>query len=257
MFKPKTDKINAFSKLYPEAITQLESIFDKPSNVYIDFANVFHWSEKLGWHIDLERLKQFLDSFDTIKNVRFYNGTVPGDQFSEAIINQAQKHGYVVKTKPIKRMRLSIDVSGTPDGSPAVLQNFIKKPLLNKLDVETIKFLNNKLLELNKAGTKYVEQWKCNFDVEMGRDMYLDFERNGVQNFILWSGDSDFADPIEQLIQDGKQVVIFATSGRIAPELNATGVFVFEIWKIKDFICWQREISDKAKNALKNAKGTH
>lgn len=257
MFIAKTDKITSLSKLYPEAITQLESIFDKPSNVYIDFANVFRWADKLGWHIDLERLKQFFDSFDTIQHIRFYNGTAPHDQLSERIINQATNHGYSVKTKPVKKMRLSIDVSGITSDSPTILQNFIKKPLLKKLDIETIEFLNAKLLELNKAGTKYVEQWKCNFDVEIGRDMFLDFERNGVQNFILWSGDSDFADPIEQLIQDGKQVVIFATSGRIAPELNATGVFVFEIWKIKDFICWQREISDKAKNALKNAKGTH
>jgi len=257
MFKPKSDKIDALSKLYPEAITQLESIFDKPSNVYIDFANVIHWSEKLKWHVDLERLKELLDSFDTIDKVRFYNGTAPHDHRSEGLINQATKHGYMVKTKPVKKMRLSIDVSGITSDSPVILQNFIKKPLLKKLDLETVEFLNGKLAELNKGGVKYVEQWKCNFDVEIGRDMYLDFERNGVQNFILWSGDSDFADPIEQLIQDGKQVVIFATSGRITPELNATGVFVFEIWKIKDFICWQREISDKAKNAIKNAKGTH
>jgi len=257
MFKPKTEKISVLASVYSEAIKQLNGIFDKPSNVYIDFANVIHWSEKLGWRIDLERLKQFLDSFDTINNVRFYNGTVPGDQFSEGIIKQAEKNGYIVKTKPIKKMHLLIDVSGIPNDSPAILQNFIKKPLLKKLDIETIEFLNNKLAELNRGGVKFVEQWKCNFDVEMGRDMYLDFERNGVQNFILWSGDSDFADPIEQLLQDKKQVVIFATSGRIAPELNATGVLIFEIWKIKDFICWQREISDKGKLAIKNAKGTH
>lgn len=254
MFKPKTDKIANLAKIHSKTVKELNRIFDKPTNIYIDFANVIHWSEKLKWHIDLKRLKQFLDSFDTVKTVRFYNGTVPGDLNSETVITSAIKLKYAVKTKPVKKMRLSIDVSSIPIDSSFILQNFIKKSLLKKLDIDTIEFLNTKLKEMNNRGIKHIEQWKCNFDVEMGRDMYLDFERNGIQNFILWSGDSDFADPIEQLLQDKKQVVIFATSGRIAPELDATGVLIFEIWKIKDFICWQKEISDNAKNVLKKRK---
>lgn len=250
MFNPKTEKIKKLAALHPKTIKKLEQVFDKPSNVYIDFANVIHWSEKLKWHIDLKRLKQFLDSFDTIKNVRFYSGTVPGDPNSEAVIKEAQNLGYAVKTKPIKKMSLSIDVSGIAVDSTAVLQNFIKKPLLKRLSVGTIEYLNQRLSELNATGINHVEQWKCNFDVEMGRDMYLDYERNGIENYVIWSGDSDFADPVSQLIQDGKQVVIFATSGRVAPELNETGVLIYEIWKIKNFICWSRELPEYAKKAL-------
>ena len=40
--------------------------------LYIDYANVRPWSEKLGWHIELKRLKQFLDSFDTVEAINFY-----------------------------------------------------------------------------------------------------------------------------------------------------------------------------------------
>ena len=45
------------------------------TNVYIDFANVLGWQDKLKWHIDQKRLKQFLDSFTTINSVKFYSGT--------------------------------------------------------------------------------------------------------------------------------------------------------------------------------------
>jgi len=103
---------------------------------------------------------------------------------------------------------------------------------------------------LNNRGIKTIEHWKCNFDVEIGKDILIDHEHNKIENFILWSGDSDFADPINQLLKDGKSVSIFATARRISPELNATGVLIFEIWKIKDFICWNKELSKEVKKKL-------
>jgi len=247
MFKPSTEKINQLAKKYPKSVKQLEKIFNHSSSVYIDFANVVHWSEKLKWHIDLKKLKQLFNSFDTIKSVHFYNGLLERSDRSEKIIDEANKLGYLVSSKPVKKMHLLIDVSGIPNNSPAVLQNFIKKCLLNKLSIETIEYLNSQLKDLNDRGIKTVEHWKCNFDVEIGRDILIDHEHNGVKNFILWSGDSDFADPVSQLLKDKKSVTIFATARRVSPELEATGVLIFEIWKIKDFICWNREVSMVAK----------
>ena len=77
MFKPKTKRIEDIAKEKKEVIAQLESIFNTKTRVYIDYANVRPWSEKLGWHIELKRLKQFLDSFDTVEAVNFYNGYLP------------------------------------------------------------------------------------------------------------------------------------------------------------------------------------
>ncbi len=250
MFKPSTEKIKLLSELYPESLKQLESIFDKSSSIYIDFANVVHWTKKLRWRIDLKRLKQLFNSFDTVKYVHFYNGLLKGNKNSEDIISDAQKLGYIVTSKPVKKMQLSIDVSSIPKNSPSILQNFIKKSLLKKFSIETIEYLNTQLEELNNREIKTIEHWKCNFDVEMGRDMLIDHEHNKVENFILWSGDSDFADPINQLLKDKKSVSIFATARRISPELNATGVLIFEIWKIKDFICWNKELSTEVKKKL-------
>ena len=71
MFTPKTDKIKEVSVSHKDAISRLEKILSSSTRVYIDYANVRPWSNKLGWHIDLRRLKQFLDSFDTIEAVNF------------------------------------------------------------------------------------------------------------------------------------------------------------------------------------------
>ena len=70
LFDPKTKKIAVLSRKFPERIEELEKLFSSPTNVYIDYANVRPWSNKLGWHIELKRLKQFLDSFSQIISVK-------------------------------------------------------------------------------------------------------------------------------------------------------------------------------------------
>lgn len=250
MFRPKTGKIEKLAKDYPKAIKELESIFVGKTNIYIDFANVLGWQDKLKWHIDLKRLKQFLDSFDNIDSVKFYYGTLAGDSFSGNIAKDAKKYKYDFKTKPVKIMKLSIDVSSITKNSPILLENFIRKPLLSKFNLETIEYLNEKLKDLNDKGIKYIEDRKCNFDVEIGRDMLIDY-KNDIESFILWSGDSDFADPVIQLLNDNKNVVIFATARRVSTELAETKVNIFDIKKIKEFICWSKEAKETPEGASK------
>jgi hypothetical protein len=69
MFIPKTEKIRKIATDKQKVIERLEKVFYQRTRVYIDYANVRPWSVKLGWHIDLKRLKQFLDSFDTIEAI--------------------------------------------------------------------------------------------------------------------------------------------------------------------------------------------
>ncbi len=245
MFQAKTERIEKLSQKYPDRILELERIFDKKTNIYIDFANVIRWQDKIRWRIDLKRLKQFFDSFDSINLVKFYSGTLVGNIASEKFIEEIRSMKYDVHTKPVKIMKLSIDVSSIPANSPALLENFIRKPLLKEFNLETIEYLNKKLKELNDKGIKFIQDKKCNFDVEIGRDMLIDYERNDIDNFILWSGDSDFADPINQLLNDGKKVILFATARKVASELNELkkkGLLIFDIQKIRNFICWKKEI---------------
>ena len=245
MFKPISERIEQHAAAYPEKIAELEKIFNKKTNVYIDYANVRPWVQKLGWHVDLKRLKQLLNSFDTIGEVKLYHGTLVGNEQSETVIAEAKHLGYIVKTKPVKIMKLSIDASSIAPNSPDLLKDFIRKPLLAKLKVETIEALNSELKLLNQQGIFYVEDLKSNFDVEIGRDMLRDYDADGLENFILWSGDSDFADPVQQLLEDKKNVVLFATARRVATELNelrSKGLLIFDVQKIREFICYKKEM---------------
>lgn len=141
-------------------------------------------------------------------------------------------------------MKKFIDVSSVSPSSTDILKNFIRQSLLQKLKIETVEYLNRQLKELNDQGIFYIEDRKCNFDVEIGRDMLIDYEKNNIENFILWSGDSDFASSVEQLLKDGKKVYIFATARKVASELGDLankGLVIFDIQKIRDFICWSKE----------------
>ena len=144
---------------------------------------------------------------------------------------------------------MSINISSIPANSPSLLENFIKKCLLSKLNIETIEFLNKKLADFNKQGITYIEDRKCNFDAEIGCDMLRDFDKDDLNTFILWSGDSDFADPIVQLIKDNKNIFI-CNRKEVSYELNKIGIPVFDIKKIKEFICWPKEIPQDIKDKI-------
>ena len=248
MFNPKTEKIEKLLKFYPDAVRQIEKLFDGTVNMYIDYANVRPWSNKLKWHIDIRRLKQFFDSFNNVNKIKFYSGTLAGNDDSVKFINELEKLKYEVKTKSVKIIRLSVDATSTQIDSPALLNQFVRRALMRKYNIDTIEFLNEKFAEMNKAGIYFIEDRKCNFDVEIGVDMLIDYERNNIDTYVLWSGDSDFYNPIKQLLDNNKNVALFATSRRVSTELNnlkPKGLFIFDIQKIRNFICWKKEIQSK------------
>jgi len=253
MFNPKTPKIEKIGKIHNTTIEKLEELFENNVYMYIDYANIRPLSNKLKWHIGTKRLKQFLDSFDNIKYTKFYQGTLQGNEQSEKEIKNLkkleEKDKFKLITKPVKIMRLSIDATSISVDSPALLNQFIRRALMKKYDIEIIEYLNKKFIEMNDIGINYIKDRKCNFDVEIGVDMLLDYERSdNIDTFVLWSGDSDFADPLKKLLKNNKKVILFATAGRIARELNALkelGLHIFDIADLKEFICWTREQEKK------------
>jgi uncharacterized LabA/DUF88 family protein len=246
MFIPKTQRIRDLANIYSKSVSQMEKLLAGNVNVYIDYANIRPWSEKLGWHIDPKRLIQFLQSFTNVKSVKFYSGVLAGDVASQDFAKEITSLGYILKTKPVKIMNISIDASSIDLQSTALLKQFIRPSLLITYDLATIELLNKRFVDLNNTGIFAIQDRKCNFDVEIGIDMLLDYERNGIDTYVLWSGDSDFVDPIAQLMSNGKNACLFATSRRVATEINAlkaNGLFIFDIQKIRDFICWKKEIT--------------
>ena len=255
MFVPKTEKLEKLAIHHKCVIDQLDKLLSGSTNMYIDYANVRPWAAKLRWNIDLKRLKQFLDSFDNIDSVKFYMGTLAGDLRSEEEIEGIKKLNYHLRTKPVKIMNFSVDARGISSlEDKSLLQQFIRSSLLRKYTAETVEYLNRRFVDMNHLGEFFIEDRKCNFDVEIGVDMLLDFERKDIDTFVLWSGDSDFHDPIKKLLENGKKVVLFATARRVSRELNDLkqfGLIIFDIQKIRNFVCWKREIDEDAKSPIK------
>lgn len=248
-FNPKTSRIEKLSKVLPTAVDDFDGFLDRKAGIYLDYANIRGWSEKLGWHVDLKRLYQFFESFNCQKCLNFYYGTMAGDHESKELIENTKALGFKVTTKPVKRIRISIDATSISAGSPDILRNFIARPLLGSLSVKQIEDLNAHLKVLNDQGTLYFEDLKCNFDVEIGTEMLLDMN-TGVEVFILWSCDGDFADTILKLLNAGKTVVAVGVAGRFARELNQlqpAGLKFYEVKKLREFLCWPRELDAKYK----------
>jgi uncharacterized LabA/DUF88 family protein len=215
----------------------------------LDYANVRAWSEKLGWHVDLKRLHQLFDSFTCAHKLGFYYGTKEGDGESKKLIEICKAQGYEVTTKPVKKIQISIDTSSISPGSPNILRNFIARPLLESLSVGQIEVLNGHLKSLNNRGLLFFEDLTCNFDVEISASMLIDMS-SGVQGFILWSCDGDFADTILKLLEAGRKVMVVGVAGRFARELNQlrpSGLKLYDVQRLKEFVCWSRELDYRFK----------
>jgi uncharacterized LabA/DUF88 family protein len=239
MFNPKTFALEFAAKNHAARVSSLEGLLTDKTIVYIDFGNVREWRHRLGWEIDLRKLKDFLDSFG-VQEVKFYFGTLKNDAGANKFMTFVHKCGYTIRTKTVKVMRLSIDLSNAPyPQSKAVLSNFIDTTLLRKLKDETIKCLDKDLRGMNEGGEFHLECWKCNFDVEIGTDMRIALQLNEANSFCLFSGDSDFADPISVILKAKRKVSVFGTARHIASELNALkqkGLEIEDVAALRDFL---------------------
>ena len=246
LFKPKTEKIRNLYSQNTKKVEDLLKLLEGRTVVYIDYANIKSWCTRLEWNIDLKRTKQFFDSFLGIQEVRIYYGILKSNSASREMIKKIQKFGYFLVTKPVKRMKHSIDVTGlNSESDTALLRRFIKRSLLDLCSEKQVKYFNNILSNLNKSGKLYIEDLKCNFDVEMGSDIVVALESDSFDTAIIWTGDSDFENPIKKILKHRKNAILFGAPYLVAKELGdlrCAGLQIFDIKKIKDFISYPRDI---------------
>ena len=128
----------------------------------IDYANIRSACARLGWRVDLNKLKKLLDEIGTVRSARFYFGTILGDPKSEGFVRRVRREGFALITKPVKFMNLSINVSSISSKSPDILRNFVHETLIRSLKIEAIEYLNQQLSALNRQGTRSLQMMKCN-----------------------------------------------------------------------------------------------
>jgi uncharacterized LabA/DUF88 family protein len=221
----------------PDRLKELIELFDGDTHVYIDYANVRKLCSGRGWNVDLKKLRGLLQATGKVKSARFYFGTILGDKGSEGFISRVRKEGFEVVTKPVKHITASIDASSVVADSPDILRGLINEALIRELGPDAIKYLNARLIELNKAGKRQLRIMKCNFDVEIATDLRLDHALGKAQTYCLWSGDSDFAHPLLCLLNAKRKVVV--VSSRMATELSdlrGDGLIFYDMRKLRELI---------------------
>ncbi|MBU4299340.1 NYN domain-containing protein [Patescibacteria group bacterium] len=107
--------------------------------------------------------------------------------------------------------------------------------LIEGLDSDLRK-LNIDITELQASLKEPVQRRKCDFDVEISRDIY-----NNLENFeiiIIFSGDGDYATLAEDLILKGKKVIVVFAPGHKGKEYEdfKIGLFLCSAKKLKQFI---------------------
>jgi hypothetical protein len=226
------------AKIAPDRLAERKDLFVGDTHVYIDNANIGKACEKLGWRVNLKKLKKVLDSTGSVKFIGFYFATMTGDSRSEGFIARAKKEGFTVITKLVKCMNPSINVSSISSQSPGILRSFMSETIIGALTVKAIEYLKQQLLDLNRQGKLCLEVRKCNFDAEIAGDMRIDHALGKAQTYCLWSRHSDFAHPILQLLEAaGKAIVVARGVTAELNELRPDGLVIHDIRKLKHIIC--------------------
>lgn len=107
--------------------------------------------------------------------------------------------------------------------------------LIEGLDSDLRK-LNIDITKLQASLKEPVQRRKCDFDVEISRDVY-----NNLENFetiIIFSGDGDYAALAEDLIEKGKKTIVVFARGHKGKEYEdfKTGLFLCSVKRLRQFI---------------------
>lgn len=89
------------------ALKILENSKGKSAGIFVDDANLFYVQKDVGWEVDWQKLKDFLNTYVTISLSRYYMGTpVTGKALldSERVKLDRKEAGFVVVTKPLKKI---------------------------------------------------------------------------------------------------------------------------------------------------------
>ncbi len=198
----------------------LEWINEETSIItYLDLTNMFHWQDILGWRFRVEDVIKQLSNFPNVKAVKVYYGFNQRDkENSEAFHNRIKKTGAILKTKPMKFLRKDINEA-----------LFFQRRTMTLFDGQVRNKISSLINELQKTGM-FIEEPKCNFDVEMAMDILDDADK--ITAVMLFSGDSDLLEPLERIKVQGKKIGIVGVRGRVAGELHNIEDKYFDFGKL-------------------------
>jgi uncharacterized LabA/DUF88 family protein len=75
--------------------------------VFIDAANIFYAQKTLKWRISYERLRKYFKKECNLGKCFVYTAFAQEDEGQNRFIKMLKKSGFIVRTKPVKRIRIT------------------------------------------------------------------------------------------------------------------------------------------------------
>lgn len=187
--------------------------------VFIDYANLRASIRELGLFLDLRVLLTHLKKEYGASSLNFYYGLDQKDIKSKDFLEKVRGFGYKVISRDVKYIKVNL---------AEILKRQLTGRVLDQLDLE----LKNKLLkivqELEKKNIPILIP-KANMDAEMTMDMIL--ARESFENYLIFSGDSDFVPIIRYLTKLGKNITVVSLRSHTAGEIFSSGCKFIELRK--------------------------
>ncbi len=70
--------------------------------VFIDASNIFYSQQTLGWRVDYQKLKKYLERECNLRGLYFYTGKIGKDHKQKTFLEKMILYGYQIRTKEIK-----------------------------------------------------------------------------------------------------------------------------------------------------------
>lgn len=170
---------------------------------FIDASNLFHAQKQNGWRIDFAKLGNYIDSHGECRGKYYFTPT-------PASHNQPAMGGY---------------------------QKFKKMLIINGF---TVKDKEVKEIKARDAQGNIITKLKGNLDLEMGHWMTRVYPH--YDTAIIMAGDSDYAPIIEDMILNGKYVIIISNKNNTALEVQNLAQKFIDLNHIRKDTEFQREI---------------
>ena len=172
------------------------------AKVYIDGANMLYTQKKMGWSLDWQRVKDYLDNNWQVLEIRYYTGIKEGDEKMEKFLKYLNHLDITAATKKLKIIKIG------PEHPLYKIHN-------------------------------YREMHKSNFDVEMTTDILSELlqgkdNADQIKQVVLFSGDSDFNYLIKKLKDYGIGTVVVASKKMLAWELKFSATRFIKLENIKE-----------------------
>lgn len=203
----------------PTNLSYTKNEMTKKTVVFIDYANLRASVRELGLFLDLQILSRYLIKDYNAAALNFYYGLDPKDNKSKEFLEKVNNFGYKVVSRNVKYIRVNL---------AEILKKQLTQRVLDQLDANLKNKLSEIVKELERKNIPILIP-KANMDAEMTMDMILVRER--FENYIIFSGDSDFVPIIRYLTKQGKKVTVVSLRSHTAGEIFGSGCKYLEFRK--------------------------